>query len=61
MQRWLRLAIGAAIVLIGWVFIAWQNKFHITPPLVFIVPWISGRRRDGLQPLAHRGRGRDGR
>ncbi len=36
MLRWVRLAIGAAIVLVGWLFIAWQNKFHITPPLVFV-------------------------
>lgn len=36
MRFWVRLAIGATMVLVGWVFIAWQNKFHISPPLVFV-------------------------
>ena len=36
MDRWVRLAIGAGIVLVGWLFILWQNKFHVSPPLVFV-------------------------
>ena len=36
MPRWVKPAIGAGIVLLGWVFIAWQNRFHVTPPLVFV-------------------------
>ena len=36
MTRWVKLSIGAAFVVVGWLFIAWQNKFHISPPLVFV-------------------------
>ncbi len=34
--RWLRRGAIALIVLIGWAFIAWQNKLHVTAPLVFV-------------------------
>ena len=34
--RWVRLASGAAVVLVGWVFILIYNSFHITPPVVFV-------------------------
>lgn len=34
--RWIRRAVIAALVAIGWVFIAWQNKFHITAPVAFV-------------------------
>src|SRR5262249_62022016 len=31
---WRWTALGA--LLVGWVFIAWQNHFHVTAPLVFV-------------------------
>ena len=34
--RWVRRGIVAAVVVIGWVFIAWQNHFHISAALVFV-------------------------
>lgn len=34
--RWVRLASGAAVVLVGWVFILIYNSFHVTPPVVFV-------------------------
>lgn len=34
--RWLRRGAIALIILIGWAFIAWQNKLHITAPLAFV-------------------------
>jgi hypothetical protein len=34
--RWLRRAMIAALIVIGWVFIAWQNKFHVTAPVAFV-------------------------
>jgi len=35
-MRWVRRGVVLTILVIGWVFIAWQNHFHITAPLVFI-------------------------
>ncbi|HEX7838809.1 MAG TPA: hypothetical protein VF469_15135, partial [Kofleriaceae bacterium] len=35
-MRWLRRGSAMAILLIGWVFIAWQNHFHVTAPMVFV-------------------------
>jgi len=34
--KWVRLASGAAVVLVGWVFILIYNSFHVTPPVVFV-------------------------
>ena len=34
--RWIRRGVIAALIVIGWVFIAWQNKFHITAPVAFV-------------------------
>jgi len=34
--RWIRRGAIAALVVIGWVFIAWQNKFHATAPVVIV-------------------------
>jgi hypothetical protein len=34
--RWVWRGSALAALLIGWVFIAWQNHFHITAPLVFV-------------------------
>ena len=34
--RWIRRGVIAALVVLGWVFIAWQNKFHITAPVAFV-------------------------
>lgn len=34
--RWIRRGVIAALVVIGWVFIAWQNKFHVTAPVAFV-------------------------
>src|SRR5882672_7997551 len=25
-----------AVVMLGWVFVVWSNKFHITAPVVFV-------------------------
>jgi hypothetical protein len=35
-MRWARRGAAIAILVIGWVFIAWQNRFHITAPMVFV-------------------------
>jgi hypothetical protein len=35
-MRWIWRGSALAALLIGWVFIAWQNHFHITAPLVFV-------------------------
>ena len=34
--RWLRRGVLGAIVVLGWVFIAWQNKFHVSAPVAFV-------------------------
>jgi len=34
--RWAWRAGALAALLLGWVFIAWQNRFHITAPVVFV-------------------------
>ena len=34
--RWVRRGVLAGVILIGWVFIAWQNKFHVTAPVAFV-------------------------
>jgi hypothetical protein len=34
--RWLRRGVLGAIVVLGWVFIAWQNKFHVSAPVGFV-------------------------
>jgi hypothetical protein len=36
MMRWVWRGTALVALLIGWVFIAWQNHFHITAPLVFV-------------------------
>jgi hypothetical protein len=35
-MRWTRRGIAVFIILVGWIFIAWQNHFHLTPPMVFV-------------------------
>jgi membrane protein involved in colicin uptake len=35
-MRWVWRGTALAALLIGWVFIAWQNHFHITAPLVVV-------------------------
>ena len=35
-MRWVRRGCALAALVIGWVFIAWQNHFHITAPLVMV-------------------------
>lgn len=35
--RLLKLAVMALALVVGWVFIAWVNRFHITPALVFVM------------------------
>jgi hypothetical protein len=35
-MQWARRGGALAILLLGWVFIAWQNRFHISAPLVFV-------------------------
>jgi hypothetical protein len=33
---WVKWVAVSAALVIGWLFIAWQNRFHITAPLVFV-------------------------
>src|SRR5256885_11127599 len=33
---WVRWLAIAAVLVFGWFFIAWQNRFHVTAPLVFV-------------------------
>jgi hypothetical protein len=35
-MRWVWRGSALVALVIGWVFIAWQNHFHITAPLVFV-------------------------
>lgn len=35
-MRWARRGVVVAILVIGWLFIAWQNHFRITAPTVFV-------------------------
>jgi hypothetical protein len=35
-MRWARRGVVAAILVIGWLFIAWQNHFHLTAPTAFV-------------------------
>jgi hypothetical protein len=35
-MRWVGRGSALTVLVIGWVFIAWQNHFHITAPLVFV-------------------------
>lgn len=35
-MRWVWRGSALAALLIGWVFIAWQNRFHVTAPVVFV-------------------------
>jgi hypothetical protein len=35
-MRWVWRGVALAALLIGWVFIAWQNHFYISAPLVFV-------------------------
>ena len=35
-MRWVWRGSALTALVIGWVFIAWQNHFHITAPLVFV-------------------------
>lgn len=34
--KWLRRGVFLAALVIGWLFILWQNKFFISPPAVFV-------------------------
>jgi len=33
---WIRRGAALAILVIGWLFILWQNKFHVSAPAVFV-------------------------
>lgn len=35
-MRWIWRGSALTVLVIGWVFIAWQNHFHITAPVVFV-------------------------
>src|ERR1051325_4360895 len=35
-MRWLWRGVVLAFLVIGWGFIAWQNHFHVTAPMVFV-------------------------
>jgi len=34
--RWVRRGVAIAALCLGWIFIAWQNRFHISAPVVFV-------------------------
>ena len=34
--KWIRRGVYLAVLVIGWLFILWQNKFFISPPAVFV-------------------------
>lgn len=34
--RWVRRAGIGAVLVIGWLFIVWQNRFHLTAPVVIV-------------------------
>jgi hypothetical protein len=34
--RWIRRGIAAGVLVIGWAFVLWNNRFHITAPVVFV-------------------------
>jgi hypothetical protein len=38
-MRWVWRGTALAVLFVGWVFIAWQNHFHITAPVVFV--WLA--------------------
>ncbi len=33
---WIRRGVFVAVLVVGWVFIVWSNKFHVTAPVVFV-------------------------
>lgn len=33
---WVRRTAFLVVLAIGWLFILWQNRFHVTPPVVFV-------------------------
>ena len=35
-MRWLWRGVAFLALVVGWMFIAWQNSFHIGPPTVFV-------------------------
>src|ERR1051325_11157824 len=37
-MRWVWRGVALAVLVIGWLFIAWQNHFHITAPVVLVCP-----------------------
>jgi hypothetical protein len=41
-NRWLWRSIGAAAVLIGWLFISWSNRYRFTAPVVMLaLGWLA--------------------
>ena len=34
--KWIRRGTALFVLVVGWVFIAWQNRFHFTAPMVFV-------------------------
>jgi len=36
-MRWMRLGGAVVVLLAGWTFIAWNNRFHITAPTVVVM------------------------
>src|SRR5262249_15058584 len=35
-MRWVWRGVAVGVLVIGWLFIAWQNHFHVTGPMVFV-------------------------
>ena len=35
-MRWVRRAGIASVLVFGWMFVIWQNRFHVTAPVVFV-------------------------
>ena len=36
-KDWLRTGVLMLVLMIGWLFIGWQNRFYLSPPLVFVM------------------------
>ena len=35
--RWLRRGVAIGVLVLGWLFVLWSNKFHITAPVFFVL------------------------
>jgi hypothetical protein len=65
-MRWLWRGVALAVLVLGWIFIAWQNHFHISAPVVFIclgflavILTVANLWRTGVAAVAEPGEGDD--